>query len=212
MIKKHNSWAPWWNAVSWKSQPFSFSSVLGKRQRWNVLPLSGVRLSRQLNSHLSETSWCLLSSNQTAFHLFPLEPCLLVSVAVLSSFYQVNCPCWSGFILFTIPTGDICCWRQSTCHVLRNRLCGHGKDEWLVLRNQKCREALRARWCLSYMGSSLSHLHVEMHLGAVWFGRWCWKLVFWLEDRSPNPCLPVYCVHRSNNMFWKPISLWKQQL
>lgn len=31
------------------------------------LSLHGVRLSRQLNSHLSETSWCLLGSNQTTF-------------------------------------------------------------------------------------------------------------------------------------------------
>lgn len=34
---------------------------------------------------------------------------------------------------------------------LRNTPCGHGEDEWLVLRSHKHREVLRAGGCSSYM-------------------------------------------------------------
>lgn len=128
MIKKSNSQDPQWNAVILLEKATlqltfhlrEMAKVGGITLVVQSLSLHGVRLSRQLNSHLSETSWCLLDSNQTTFHLLLLEPCLLVSVAGSSPFYQANCPCWGGFTLSTFPTGDICCWRQSTCHFLRS--------------------------------------------------------------------------------------------
>ena len=124
MIKKSNSWDPQRNAVILLENATlrlifycrEMAKVGGITLVVQSLSLHGVRLSRQFNPHLSETSRCLLSPNQTTFHLFPLEPCLLVSVAGSSPFYQANCPWWRGFILSTIPTEGICCWRPSTCH------------------------------------------------------------------------------------------------
>ena len=141
MIKKSNSRDLQWNAVILLEKAtlqLSFhlremAKVGGIMLVVQSLSLHGVRLSRQLNSHLSETNWCLLSSNQTAFNLFPLEPCLLVSVAGSSPFYQTNCQCWGGFTLSTIPTGDICCWRQSICHFLSS-----GRQEGWIGSREIC--------------------------------------------------------------------------
>lgn len=121
---------------------------------YTVCPVSLLAWSKAdkiITFSLALTCWVTIL---TAFHLFLVEPCLLVPFAGLSPFYQVNCLCWSGLTIHH-PNRIIVAEHKAliTSPALEGRkvwigswkihFFGHGKDG---LSNHKHREALGARW------------------------------------------------------------------